>query len=355
MKYKLLFVTFQVGCTNQLYPIADQMRREGHRIEIVSCGKSSDKWKEYLFSPLGKTPSMAIEEIRDCIRGSAPNLIVTGSNAVNSFEYNFRVEGKKTGIPTLTFLDYWSKYRERFFRNDSDESVPDLVLTVETTAKDGLVDAGISPERVAVVGSTFYEYLHWKYEKVFTNGCRKNCDKILFVSQPVQSLYGDSLGYTEFTILSAVYRIFKESGVRYPVIIKPHPREDVKALKEFVSINTMQDLFSVDTESDLYDLILSSAFTVGLFSNTLIESLILGKKSWSLQLGGKGKFRFFASEAGIVETIYREDDLRVFASGIGRRSQETDRKDYSYLYKGALQKAMSHCYSLMRGWQALNI
>jgi len=344
---RIQVVTFQVGCANNILPVVRRLIDLGAEVQTLCSGGAVEVFKNGGLDFREVDVELTRREIEKIFNDFEPDMLITGSNAVNKLEFNFRVEAKSRNIPSITFLDFWSKYRERFFDTDSGlDSVPDIVIAVDDYAKKGLVGAGIDRSRIKVTGSPYFEKLNAKYSVKTRSDSQKLAGNILFCSQPISELYGKDesekpyLGYDEFTTFENIYHLF--SGAKdFEVIVKLHPRERREEWEAHLSMYNRLDNYRIEFNRDTESLIWEADILLGMITNTLIEAAVMGKPSLSLQIGSNGRFEFFGTVSGIVPTVTSfeafERYLKDFLSG-GNVHME---RDVSYLYKDATEKCIA--------------
>jgi len=343
---KIIFCSYQIGCANNLLPIARKFQENGHSVMVFAAGKSFLKWREDKnLELLLLEDSIPPSELKGLIEREGPDLIFTGTDPQSFFDYNFRRIGNANNIKVASILDYWSFYKDRFFRskNEDKKSLPDYIFAIDEMAKLGLVECGIDSMKINVMGSPSYQALHKKYflaQKKNTHSAR-----ILFLSQPIHRLHGKKLGFTEGDSLNSFIRVLNSSGVDYRLDVKPHPRENLKEIKRYVQGESLEKTFFLDPHSDLYSGIYKYGLVAGIVSSALIEAAILGIPTLSIQNGKARDFHFFGTVACITPTVFSENELtEKLLSGFDKSIKYPD---LSYLYKNATENIVDFLFNIL--------
>lgn len=351
-------VTFQTGCANNLLPIAEALARQDYKITIFSCGASSRVWEKSGLSFQDLDPDIDPEEVNRLLEKSDPLLVLTGSNAVNNFEFNFRRAGRDMEIPVVTMLDYWSKYRERFFDDEiGTESVPDLIMVADELARGELIGAGIDASKIRITGSPYFQKINKKYGALGT-GKKRDELTILYLSQPLSDLYGSVaqskslLGYDEFSTMDSIMPILDKNQKPMKLIICPHPREDIARWKDYLERigekypESVGKIHLAENE-DLNSLLQNASLVLGLLTNSLIEASIMGKTAISLQFNYTGHFQFFGTVKGLITTFFTPEEFYDFFDDFIKNGSMENKKDLSYLYRNATENCLDTCLSLI--------
>ena len=337
---KILIVTYQVGCFNNLLPVANELHKMGHELKVFAAGKSFDRWKKSSLGNLAKeanSKSGQYEFMSNLFRFN-PDVVLTGTDAHSDLEYNVRRYAIKNNISSACFIDYWSVYFERFFRTDNrGSSIPDKVFVIDSIAKQDLIDIGIDQNKIKVTGSPSFENI----EKLYANFKTKesSCIEIVFLSQPVSDLYQERFGLNELVILNFFINTLNKSQLAYNLKVKPHPRERTEKYKELVS-RYDNDITLLEPQCDVYEMMIESDLVVGIVSSALIEASILRKRTLSVQYGSNNSFSFIGTTQKIVPTVFNEGELLQFFNSMAKK--EKTLQDLSYLHKDALKNVIEN-------------
>jgi hypothetical protein len=315
------------GGAAALAPVLQLLDRERRvRLEVFAYAQAVD-----VFTSAGLTvhavPQTATAEWFSGVFERVNPALVLVSTSCNGSDHEKRfIEGaRRRGIPSVAVLDFWSNYGERFSDGEGNlRSLPDVVTAMDDAARDGLIAAGIPPRCIVVTGQPAFDSLAAN-RAAFSDadraavrarlGVGDNECVVLFVSQPLRQLYGDSalspryLGYDECTVFGvvarAVSRVSRESDTAVTVVFRPHPRES----SDWLTLRPNPGFpLIVASDEDPRRLALASDLIVGMTSVLLVESCRLGCPVLSLQPGSRAIDVFPEPMRGCMEVVYSADD-----------------------------------------------
>lgn len=366
MKKKVLFVTYQPACANNFVAIAEIFRRSQAEIIVVAIDSAKDFWLRSGFSLINNSDRLSEKDISGILVREKPGIIIAGTSIDNNIEYDFVRAAKEMGIKTVSFVDFWNKYSERFnFRNKI--LFPDRIFVVDTIMHREMVRLGFPPDIIKIVGSPHLENIG-KDSGHFRGGKGEaGRIKIAFFSQPISELYGygqndeNWLGYNEKTIveilIDCIDRVFKKEKVKVDFIINLHPREgDSKFLRDtltnYKSRCPINSLSIEIVKMDSRKLINEADIVFGMTSIVLLEAVILGKTTFSLQINSNHRFKFVCTEHKMIEGIFDKNVLLNRLSGLYPKEKlqtyKIQRRPLEYLYKNASERFYNACCELLR-------
>lgn len=245
------------------------------------------------------TELMAMEYIHKQIEASNLRLLITGTSWGSDFELIAINECKKYEILTISILDYWSNYKSRFICKNGNVVFPDYYILMDELAKKEAITEGVPENIIKVLGHPGID--KW----INSKPCRiesSDTIKVLFLSQPLSKLYGDSLGYNESEVLKEfidVIGLFKN----FTPHIKFHPKDD-KVLKE--KYNEYRIEKDLDMILSTYDLV------IGMNSIALLFSVLSGKPTISFQPNLKGRDLCITNKLGLTKLMLSAEELKLF-------------------------------------------
>lgn len=158
---------------------------------------------------------------------------------------------------------------------------------------------GIDKSILEITGSPGLDKLVGLKDKIRKNEADRNGD-ILFLSDPLSDLYGDSLGYTEESVLEDVLEISKQLG--RDVKVKFHPKDNGRMRQKYAHLEVAG---SIDDILPDYRVVISMV-TMG-----LMHAYLLGVPIVSYQPGLIGKDMCITNKLGITKRIESKEELRV--------------------------------------------
>jgi hypothetical protein len=328
---RILTVSGDAGGTQALAPVVAHLQGQPN----VSVAAYGYRWAPAIFDAKGLACNLLPTEISsgaigDLLTAFKPDLVFTATSiGPDSLESWFISVAKKLGISTLTVLDYWSRYTERFMTTDGPEwqqSLPDCIAIMDEETKFRMVELGFVPERLNVTGQPALDALHL-LRSVTTATSRLNTRQahdvddsamlITFLSSPVSSDHSEGtgnaneLGYTELSalelLITELEHVAEGQGRQVHLLIKPHPR-DPKG--HFAHVRSNKVRVSVVDAIDHRELTLASDLVVGIISIALLEACLLGKPIISLQPGLLTEDMLPSNRWGATIPVHNAADLR---------------------------------------------
>ena len=220
---RIVFVAHDPGSCDALYPVYEKLRNQA---VFLAVGPSASKRPEYFAENWEST----LQNIAD--KGELVG-VVMGRDWGTDIDVRLIVWARKRHIKTMVILDYWSNYAASFW----DKGMvwwPDAYLVMDELARREAAAEGVPNDILRIVGHPGLD----KFCK------RRGGDKtperdVLFLSQPLSALYGDSLGYTEHGVLDDVRKACQSCGRTLDV--KFHPKDEPNFQYQYRDISISGD------------------------------------------------------------------------------------------------------------------
>lgn len=167
--------------------------------------------------------------------------LVVGATSVNGedWERHFFVAAQARGIPSLSLLDYWSNYTQRFTLTRPLDALPDAIAIMDERARVEMIAAGFPPERLHITGQPVLDAAREWLIGITKSDRTRYRERLglaaaerahLFVSQPLremnQATGQQTLEMDEFAGLSQLTSALATAPVSSKVLlVKTHPRE----------------------------------------------------------------------------------------------------------------------------------
>lgn len=369
MKKKILATSWHPGGANAIAPVIKSL--DG-KIEIITLGYEHS---EKIFGNSGinyrtlkeyNLRNVSLNSMNKLLDFVHPSLILTGTSIQDKevrevIEQTMVLSSRNKGIVSLSVMDmggnYWKRFSDLYdnygrFREEIYETtitsknytkkdgkfkfLPSKIAIIDDLSKKEMISEGFEENTLEITGNPFFDDIirlkkeFNEKEKVRSDlGINQRNYMILFASQPIENTYGEKLGYTEKTVLEELLKSVKQisQGRGISVLVKIHPREDIRNLERIVREEEFRELeIRVNKEYDPKDALMASDAVVSAFSTTLIESTYLDLPSISLQPGLKAKdYLSNTNDLGITIPVYQKGELE----GILRKliSEESYRQE----------------------------
>ena len=341
MKKKILLFSRDPGGANVIMPLFELLKDKGYSVGLFGKDMALYKYEEMNLPALNIMEfisNVSIENIEKFIINEKPDFIITGTSADDGTEKYIWKSARKLSIPSFAVLDQWVNYGIRFSpyslseislynKNRVHTFLPEKILVMDNYAKEEGIKEGLPPSGLVVTGQPYFETLIKNSKKINSDKIKKIKRKfeisekdffITYASEDLSKTYKETdnschyWGYTERTIfrnlVKAIEKISHKYNKNIKTVIKIHPKEDINnyfdIIKKYNKLNII-----ADKNSKPHDLILSSDLICGMSSMFLIESVISGKPTLSIQIGLKRKNPFILDRRNILKSILNEDDL----------------------------------------------
>jgi hypothetical protein len=294
------------GAAGALAPVLPELHKRGHHISVWATGRAEE---------LFLRKEIPTRRFADSWRAESPTLVVTGTTA-----WGERIEAivvraaRELGIPTLSFVDFWSNYSERFTHKEGFDSLPDVIAVVDERMREDVARACVGARRIVVTGSPLLD------EAQRSPQALPRADApLLFLSQPFEALYGPAgqpnhpLGYTEREVLPVLARA--AAAWRFRVRVRAHPREDSEALRALLA-----SLAGAPTLSEgvaLEEDVAQSRGVVGMTTMALVQAALMGRPTLSIQLS-PAPLALPTFEAGLTALARDEEAVGAWLSALAR-------------------------------------
>lgn len=232
--------------------------------------------KQIFTRKLGGFASVGLVEMLEQV-----DLILCGTSWQSSLEIDAIAEARKKKIISISFIDHWVNYRERYTRKGN-MTLPDEIWVGDYLAMEKAKHE--FPE--TTIRLVENHYLLDIKEKLIKNNLapmgKSEKKKILYVTEPTSEhallRYGDKLyfGYTEEEALSFFLNNIKnEADAVSSILIRPHPSENPAKYFWVSEKYSLPVMYS--NNLDILDDILWSDVVVGCGSMAMVIALLASK------------------------------------------------------------------------------
>jgi len=308
------------GSGRAILPVVSELFNRDVSLKVIASGPSLDIFNErsHQFEIYEVADGICTPDAGKIISDLAAGLVLTGAGTYNQIEHVFRLAARENDIRTVSIIDYWGDYKDRFGRMANGvwtSSRPDCVCCIDSQSCNQLInEVGFKFNQIHVTGPPGIEKAMYTLQGLtrHTERFRRQFDieddetTVVFFSEPfwvkpdgkVESGEGAMVdkggeprfGYTPDRILSSVAHslaIFGErSGSRIKLIVKPHPREYYEKLLPVIKRMRRKNIQIVlHPEANPYELIALSDMVIGMSTVAVLEAALIGKISVSVQIG----------------------------------------------------------------------
>lgn len=299
---KIFFVFSDVAGANAILSIVDNLVKKG-KVQQKDFFVFSDINRKYVLDYKINIVQNDFVTIGNLVDKFKPKFLFSATSFHN-YEHNWRKYFVKNNIPCSAFIDHWVYYKRRF-TFDNETIYPNIIYVINKIAKTEAVKEGLPLNSIKVIGNPYYskvkEFKPKINRKSFLKsiGITNNNKLITFVSENIQNdipkdKNGKSiLGFDEYDSLINMLNALKEVSktkneiLDFNYIIKIHPISDSNKfdsiLKDFKMFKNIYVIKKVNPLLINY----YSDYICGMFSNMLIEALLMQKKVCRIQINQK--------------------------------------------------------------------
>ena len=212
--------------------------------------------------------------------------LLCGPSWQSDLEWRAIALSRKMGKRSISFLDHWINYQERFIR-DGVQYLPDEIWVGDANAEK-LAEAEFPGTPVRLVPNPYFNDIRRQvadYQIAFISPAQSNLKgcRLLFVceniSEHAQMQHGDPRfwGYTEFDAIDYLFTNIKALQVNISsVTIRPHP-SDPEGKYDGV-ITNYSDLACLSSGKTLLEDVATSDIVVGCESMAMVIALQCGRR-----------------------------------------------------------------------------
>ena len=282
---KIVFLAHDPGGCEALYPVYQKLQVQSI---FFALGPSARIHPQYA-SDWQKAKNI-LQELAECecLAG-----LVLGRDWGTDLDVLALAWARKNVIKSIVILDYWSNYAVSFRDETCKYHWPDAYLVMDDLARQEAIAEGVPSDILHVSG-------HPGLDKFCAMGGEYSTpDKdVLFLSQPLSRLYGNSLGYTEQGVLADVQRACLACGRRLEV--KFHPKD---------ALEFQQKYRDIAAEGDVDELMRHYSLVIGMSTMALLHAVLMKVPVVSYQPDLRGQDGCITNRLGLSQRLRNYEDL----------------------------------------------
>lgn len=341
---KILLLARDPGGANTILALVPALEEKGY--ELLLYGKDAALHRYQHFGLEGKDITLELGVIdvnhwRLLLEREKPDIIITGTSGDDFSERYLWEAARIQGVPSFAILDQWVNYGLRFSPyglNEKDEYekhrlhpfMPDLILVMDEEARQEMIKEGIVAERILVSGQPYFDLIAAHRQKdnqllgQETRAALQIAEDdyvITFVSESISQDYvvapGENpyWGYDEISIVQELVQtlapISRQKSQIIHLLIKKHPLEkddNYRKICAGLDCGNLQ-IQVMERNVEPWQLVLASDLICGMSSMLLLESILLGKPTISIQIGLIRENPFILDQKGVLKSILGHQDL----------------------------------------------
>lgn len=322
---RILAFAREAGGAAALVPVLQTLRQDAD-VVVIAREQAVRVFAEADLAPviLERFSASAIADVLRLATGhEQPDVVATSATLpyVDMTEKHLWRWAADRGVPAVAVVDQWQYYGLRFSGPAPAEYVkyvPDWIAVMDDHARRETIAAGVPADRVVVTGQPAFDPLIGLRAAATESdrqafrarlGVPNDARLICFVAEALSDHFGDQLGYTEHSVLESVLDLCDEivttTGPALHVAVKLHPANRPDAFN-WVRRRPTAGALSYSfhwTEQPPRPLVLASDIVIGMSSVLLVESILLGRPTMSVQLGARETENCVATVIGAIPLL----------------------------------------------------
>jgi hypothetical protein len=332
----IVFFSKDYGGVLAFLPIIKKIQEDGELLNVVVVAHKSsyELYKKEDIKAI-VIPSYynqnKIEQFLDNIIDiNKPKIIVTGTsrkakNEIRTLEQILIKKARNTDIKTISILDFWGFYEERFPCINGQvihDYIPDVICCLDEKCKEDLLALGVPHANLKITHNPHIDSLDASVKKIHKNVNEFN---VLYVSQPIreQDLTG-SLGFDQESNFMQLLKTFVEGYCWFNkyvnIYLWVHPKESIISWESIVNEKNKEFVKMGHSIKIIYDVHKSYALfnkldlACSYYSTVLYDALYFRIPCLSLGIGSKVDISslLVTNKLGLTETILSEKDLNKY-------------------------------------------
>ena len=319
---KVYFLTDHPGGANALVPVIQRMAADDKMaLTVVNFQEHTDAIFKEAGVSLKKLADISLEAMVRLFKEEGPNLIVTGTGAQEGkandiIEHTAIRAARALNIPSVSVLDMWSSYRERWSDERTShpfDCLPDYIAVMDELAKQEMVAAGIPENILVVTGNPYFAGLRAKAQ-MFSDAEKADmrrrinipCQTLFLLALDAFSSLKSTIGFWDADVIRIVTKALPKLS-NIGIAVTAHPRSPDKDVIRSMVADASAAMKFVEGIPSLAvslaaDLTIVEASTVGL------TAFLMGRPVISLQPGLTGEDGLIISRKKMIPVGYSAED-----------------------------------------------
>lgn len=228
---RVVAVAGDAGGARAVLPVIRALVRAGVSVECRAYAAATAVWR---------AAGLASADPRGSDLAGVDGLVLGTTVGPEQLEPEYVRSAADRGIRSVSIVDAWVSYRERFLARDGLVHWPDRIAVADDEMRDGVIAAGAPRDRVVVTGQPAFDDLAPLATPEGREAARARVRAalgvaatellVLFASQPLHQLHTVAqLGFDDRAVLGdvirALHRVLVDHGRTALLVVKLHPRE----------------------------------------------------------------------------------------------------------------------------------
>jgi hypothetical protein len=319
----------EAGAVAAIAPVCREMTKRGWRYALLAKGPAVAAFRDRgigcveiaAFDP-GETERVCAEAL-----GGLPEAVFTSASSLPTLDMTERLLWRwasKYRVPCAALVDQWQNYAIRFSGPDPSEHLaylPDRILLMDEQARREAIVDGLPQERLVITGQPAFDDVRREHQALLVDRVRLRAGQgiaddayvVTFVAEDLASDFGDSLGYDEQSTLEFVGDVLQQlsrAAQSLVLVVKLHPQNEPSQFTWALDRWPALKVRLVAREITARKMIAMSDLVVGMTSVMLIEAILAGQPTVSLELDARREPQLVATRAGAIPALRTAEAAR---------------------------------------------
>lgn len=314
----------EAGGARAIAPVCRVMRDKGWELLLLAKDHALDIFKNQGLDCVDfpNFDEEILNRLTDKSFGSLPTFVFTSATSLPTLDmtekYLWRW-GQRNNIPTAGLVDQWQNYALRFSGRTKKERLaylPDYIFAMDELAKSEMIKDGIPQDRIVITGQPALDRFIREYKMMYAKAhkIRRGLKippgfiVVTFVAESLKKDFGKSLGYDEQTTLRFLEKTLSDiaavnKDLKMCLLIRLHPENKVEEFRWILSRLPTIEKRIIQKELKPFEVIAVSDIVVGMTSIILIEAILVGKITVSLQINSIPDSQSVLTRTGVIPFI----------------------------------------------------
>lgn len=323
-KSRILALSRDVGSLQAIIPVLQVLQTNpSYELHVFAPDKGAAALREagVAFAPLG--------QVTEAFEQAQPHLVLAGSSpawerGTLTPEQIAIILARQKGAKSLTVLDYWGVYRERFCSQDDMPSLfPDRLCVMDKRCFDDLVELGAEPETLAITHNPWMDRVAKlaAANKPYEGAEKGRAWTVLYVSQPLNAYPEEK--EPQIKMLQALVEALPvpEAGEKHKVLVWKHPAEPDERWAQASLFSAPHVEVSLCRRRGA-EILASVDFLATYYSTVAYEGLYYGTPCLLLRFGVQTDSPppQYAEELGLCQGFDSKEEMKHFFSTVDPRA-----------------------------------
>ncbi len=319
----------EAGGAAAIAPVCRELRGGGAALLLLAKGPAVAAFADRDLDCIEIDGFAPVEIDRLCIEtlGGMPEVVFTSATSLPMLDMTERLLWRWAAdrrMPSAALVDQWQNYAIRFSGTAATERLaylPDRILLMDEQARREAIADGLPDDRLDVTGQPAFDDIRREHRLLMAErarlraalGMADDACVVTFVAESLADDYGDSLGYDEQSTLAflgeTLHEVAGRTGPLF-VAVKLHPQNDAARFAWALDRWPALTLRLFAREVTPRQMIVLSDLVIGMTSVMLVEAILAGKPTVSLELDAKREPQLVATRAGAIPSLRTADAAR---------------------------------------------